>query len=446
MKLESDPSNLSEQNRQHLLQNESWLSRNLRSMDRGSLRGVVLIWMRMTMGVGVLTLPYYVSMLGLTGGALALFLCTMMTYFSSMFILEATNKTNANDYNNLIGILLSKRLEKVFKFTYFIDLMIPMLVYTIVSWNLYEYILYSLGIMDMEWVDDPDKATFYEGMTPVIIRRGIYFAILFAALVPLLLKETLESLRWLSLTFLGVLAVLMIWILSEMNFFRKHYVEESELVMTWGIKNPGWEGLPIIFSILLCFYVQNYILNMRRELKNPSYRRTRKIATIALFSEFFIFIIFSGIVYVCLGDRFVTSLVILRKGYEGKNRLTELIFKALVFMFYLLNTIGIACFNPPIAENLMKYIKIRSKTGKSIIYCLPFFLSCILATALPSVITVFWIFGLTICNFNGFVIPLFLKIEILKMQNATSGEKLKYWILMGIYIAAGVAGVLIKVL
>ncbi len=44
-------------------------------LKRGSMRNVVFLWVRLTIGVGVFTLPYLVGQLGVFGGILALVTC-----------------------------------------------------------------------------------------------------------------------------------------------------------------------------------------------------------------------------------------------------------------------------------------------------------------------------------------------------------------------------------
>ena len=52
----------------------------------------VLYWLWMTMGIGVLTLPHYVSQLGLLGGCLAIFVAGVLSYIKFIFIFSTSEE------------------------------------------------------------------------------------------------------------------------------------------------------------------------------------------------------------------------------------------------------------------------------------------------------------------------------------------------------------------
>lgn len=438
-------SDISETKHRPPIENKGCWHNITRPLSPGSLRAVILLWMRMTMGVGVLTLPYYMSQFGILFGCLILLMCSLLTYFSCKFIFEATDVSNVTDYITLIEKMLSKRVYKIFRFTYFIDLMFPILVYTIFSWSLYENLLYSFGFMKEEWVEDHRKLTFKEFSPEVYLRRAVYFGILFLAQIPLMLQKSLKAFKPISMVFLATLGILIMWILCEMPFFNNSLGPKGELNVELWFKKPTWQAVPQIFSILLSFYVMPYILNLRQELADPILRRTKKIALNSILAELIIFILFCSIVYACLGDRFTPSLVIIRKPFEGKNEISELLFKFVIFLFFVLNTVGIACYNPPIVDNLKNFFNSKNKKFNTALQLLPFGLSVIISILVPNILTIFWILGLTVCNFNGFIIPVLLKLELLGMQIGTGKQKIKYYLLLAFYIACGIGGIAIKV-
>ena len=57
------------------------------------MRAVVLLWVRMTMGVGILTLPALFSNFGMCGGIIALLLGMLICLISYRFIFFCTTKT-----------------------------------------------------------------------------------------------------------------------------------------------------------------------------------------------------------------------------------------------------------------------------------------------------------------------------------------------------------------
>ena len=68
--------------------------RLFRPLYNGSLRQVVLLWVNLTCGLGVLTIPYFVSQLGMIGGFIFLILAGLISWCSCIFIFEASEYTN----------------------------------------------------------------------------------------------------------------------------------------------------------------------------------------------------------------------------------------------------------------------------------------------------------------------------------------------------------------
>jgi amino acid permease len=65
------------------------LGRVFRKVGAGSLRGIILTWMRVTIGIGLLTLPYYVSKIGIIWGAIFMFLGCFSNWMCCNFIFDA---------------------------------------------------------------------------------------------------------------------------------------------------------------------------------------------------------------------------------------------------------------------------------------------------------------------------------------------------------------------
>lgn len=75
-------------------------------MKVDSVSSVILVWIRLAMGVGALTLPYYVSTYGLVWGSLAILIAGLMTLDSYLNVIEAAEMTEKTDYPSLVSFLL----------------------------------------------------------------------------------------------------------------------------------------------------------------------------------------------------------------------------------------------------------------------------------------------------------------------------------------------------
>jgi len=72
------------------------------------------------------------------------------------------------------------------------------LVNSIFGYKLFEFLLWHLGYMKDEWVDNPYENEFFEYKSGLFQLRIIYFIILLILVIPLILQKDLESLKWLN--------------------------------------------------------------------------------------------------------------------------------------------------------------------------------------------------------------------------------------------------------
>ena len=164
-------------------------SKCFRKLDRGSLRAVVLLWIRMTMGVGILTLPALMQVFGMVGGIVCLFLGFCMCLFSYRFIFEAALTTEITDYSEIVNHYMPTFISKIFRITYFIDMISFGVVYSVFGYKLFMYLLYSVNLTKDEWIINEDTLDFDNYNPSLFLLRTIYFIVLYIILIPLLLKK-----------------------------------------------------------------------------------------------------------------------------------------------------------------------------------------------------------------------------------------------------------------
>lgn len=150
----------------------------------------------------------------------------------------------------------------------------------------------------------------------------------------------------------------------------------------------------------------------------PSIRRTKKVAKISVLTEGILFSILGFTAYVVFGDRFTPDLFILRKPYEGKNIYTEKIFQGMIFLFFILNTLGLSMYNTSIRDYVKEFVDFEhSKLKYMAVSLIPFFLICLSSAVYPNINQTLAFFGYTVYNFNGYIIPFLMAIQTLKYYN-----------------------------
>ena len=117
----------------------------------------------------------------------------------------------------------------------------------------------------------------------------------------------------------------------------------------------------------------------------------------------------------------------------------------LIILFFILNNLGLSVYNPMMRDHLTKFIYFGNK--KLTYYILSFFpllLVFIIAISYPDIVGMFWIFGLIISNFNGCIIPCWMKLRVLKEQNSSLWKRLLISFLLCFYVICALVGIYFK--
>jgi len=245
-------------------------------MEEGSMRGVVLLFLRLCIGVGILTLPFYMKIYGCLFGSVIFVLAAMVNYFMYKLLIEVGNETGIQDYLILTKRYTSTFIQKLFKFTYLFDLISSVIFYMILVYNIFEYLLCFFNLIPDDWFQDKTNFTLKTYDPKVIILRTVYNFLSFFLLLPFMFKKDLGSLRSISSYYLLMLSVLCIYIFIEMGFFRANLHKRETFHVDYIITTPSGEWVESFFGIMLAYYAQQYFFSIRNELMHPTTKRLKK--------------------------------------------------------------------------------------------------------------------------------------------------------------------------
>jgi hypothetical protein len=138
--------------------------------------------------------------------------------------------------------------------------------------------------------------------------------------------------------------------------------------------------------------------------------------------------------YFCLGNAFTPELLILRKAYPNKPIWSERIFQILLSVYFAFLILSMPIFNITLRDYVFEEFQVdRNKFNFKLVSLLPFVLSVIVCTLVPQII-IFWNFlSITVYNFNGYMIPIILKMSLQKRQQKSY---LKYAFFLGLCLFA----------
>lgn len=108
---------------------------------KASLTQVIIIWVKMTLGLGLFNNPKQLSALGLYQGCFYFVLAALLTFYTFQVLFEAVNYTKKDTYIEVVENLLGKNFKKITNFTLIIDYSCSLIFYAIAAWDLFQIIL-----------------------------------------------------------------------------------------------------------------------------------------------------------------------------------------------------------------------------------------------------------------------------------------------------------------
>lgn len=94
----------------HLIRKMPFFKRNCREIKDGSLRGAIITWVRLSMGVGVFAVPFFMKKLGALLGILTVLIAGLINYKTFIYIFEASEYTGKNTYPEVVKKVLGNKI------------------------------------------------------------------------------------------------------------------------------------------------------------------------------------------------------------------------------------------------------------------------------------------------------------------------------------------------
>lgn len=233
--------------------------------------------------------------------------------------------------------------------------------------------------------------------------------------MPLFLKRSMDSLNFITIIYLGVLIVLVLFIFILLkpyyDLFTTKYAAEYSTGEWIKPANENWPEYGLV--LFIGFYVQPFVFSLRNELAIPTLRRIKKTAKIALSFEWILFCLIAFLGYFVFGDKFTPELFIIRIELKEKTHWIEILQIFLLFIFFVASTFGLAIYSTSMRDFLGEFIDIKTKRSNYILASLlPFFFICCVSTFFPYLGSIVDFFTYTVYNFNGYIIPFLMGIQV----------------------------------
>ena len=183
---------------------------------------------------------------------------------------------------------------------------------------MFKYILYLLNFAKTDWIANEDNLEWNEFHSEVFLIRIAFFCVMFLINMPFMFIQKISAQNLISVFFLGTLLFMALYLTIESPY---RYVNQKQELYEFhpGIKTLGWDKIPLLFSVLVTFYVQPFVLSLKKEMINPTLDRLSIVYVTSGIIEICLFIVFGSIAYSCYGDKLVPELLMLRPQLENSN-------------------------------------------------------------------------------------------------------------------------------
>lgn len=415
-----------------------WKHRIFRPMGHGSMRRLIIMWVAMCMGTGNLTLPYYFSSLGIIPAITLLLFTCFLNLKMCIFINEMAMASNSTNFYVLVERAVPKPFFMIFKYTIFIDILMTMMSGSVVVWNMFEYIMFSFGVGKAhykEWITDFDHFEVNEYHPTIIIIRGVFYLTVYVILVRFFFKRSLGPLGvFLQLSMCSTLAVVL-FTMIDVPFFRRGYKNEDlGIHLIKPISNDWFNGF---FGFCFCYYIQPYMLSLRSELSLPTPYRVKKTMAYGFGAQALLYCLLGLSAYISLGDKYTPSIITTRKAYENRNPIWEGVFRLITISYFISNAMCLASYSPTLKVCMRAFLKIKSKNRRRfVLSTVPFTVSCLFSFLYPHITSIINICGATLYNYNGYIIPLLMKVKLLKESNGAKWKLALCYLMLTFFSAS----------
>lgn len=227
--------------------------RIFRKFQQGSLRGTIITWVRMTLGIGIFAIPNYIKNFGVTTGFFILIIAALFNYFTFKLIFEVGTVTNKTTYIANVRKLLGTPFYQISRVFLCFDYVSIMVLYAVTAYNLFENLLLDFGFLSQNDMLNPEKMIFKEFSPKLIALRAIFFIVLLLLSLPNLLKEKMENMRWISFSFLIGMIILFFSILANYPWVYQSIKSKGKWEVEFITKFPQWNWVTSFFSIMFSF-------------------------------------------------------------------------------------------------------------------------------------------------------------------------------------------------
>lgn len=408
---------------------KSFFQRNISPIRKGGLRSSLFTMFSSTMGAGLLSLPYILSMFGVTLGLGFLVCIGLLGRHIYHTLNELINISGKKTYPNVVSHFLGLGVAKFFSQFMILCATCSGILYASVSWQFLCTLLRKFEVILFKY-SNPENHTI-DQYDPLTVKwRFIFSGIMIVVVFPFFYQKSLATLRYISTFILVVLAYTVLVVVIEFPEYLSAYKADPNYSIQWYAKKPSIVWFQGLGTMMLSYYSQILFFYVRNELVHKSNKRLNKLVNLMCFTIMVFLCTVAVLGYIEVGDKYMPTLFSLRPKIPGTEdylmTIAQVAFNAAAIL-----KISLMLF--PAREQIYNFYKIPRKEWVHILLTLSLLLvSFALPAFFPNISSIMGIIGGVMMGTAGYSLPILLKVAsfIKDPSSANSFSKVFHVVLL----------------
>lgn len=248
-------------------------------MHPGSLRASIFCLICVTLGSGMLPLPYFLKANGIILTLILFFLCAFSTLYTLKILINLSYKNQIYSYNELVGKYYGYKSKMEI---YSIIVLLINSLGSIIAWNALINKFIKDILLYFSFCNDKNELYTF------------YFALLILCLIQIPLATFKTVAKFYIISTIGIIQILYVILVVMIEFpvnFKKNFNFNSFIRNKNNFINVNWKlvEMPLVFFI--AFGNHSTILSVVNEIQNKSKMRVRNAGRLTFYSEMTIYLI-----------------------------------------------------------------------------------------------------------------------------------------------------------
>ncbi len=324
-----------------------------------------------------------------------------------------------------------------------IDAGMHLTVLSVFIWNLFCHTFVTFGLLEPYWIDKKDVQSINEDYMEVRKARGIGFGILYIISIPVLLMAS-PKIKFANKALLVLIGLCFVGLLGQTYGFYGAYQGEDKGFAIF--KNPEKNWIEGFFAILLVLNIQPFVFSQKTQNSVLDQKRSLAGTISTIITRVLFFLAIGVFGYLSFGQKYMPEIFLFRKNYPEMNAIADFSYKSLLVCLLIFTVIGVVTFNQMIRSLIFQFFPgNRSKSVFYISSLAPFFVIFVLAFLKPSIAGWLNLMGLTVCLFNGQIVPSLMRVKIFYMDSKSNISFIVLSLKLISFILLGLAGIYFKI-